>query len=132
MFGADYTQNKWSEYRFFGQKDSVEDSHLFNIGTQFSPRPKENYFSRVSYRFGLFTGQDYIKVQNKLPVSGATLGMALPIRPSRLAPNQFSVVNLSMEFIKRGNNDNLLKENLFRFSLGFNPTDFWFGKRKYE
>jgi hypothetical protein len=132
LFGVDYGQSKWSEYRYFGQADSVQDSRMFHFGGQFNPRPQSNYFSNVAYRFGFFTGKDYIKVRNDLPVFGMSFGAALPIRPSRMAPNQFSMVNLALEYIKRGNNDNLLKENMFRFSLGLNLTDLWFGKRKYE
>ncbi len=132
LFGADYTTNKWSEYRFFGQKDLVQDNWMLNFGGQLTPRPRSNYFSNITYRFGLFTGKDYIKVLNDLPLFGASFGMALPIRPSRLAPNQFTVFNLGFEYMKRGNDDNLLKENLFRVSLGLNVTDLWFGKRKYE
>ena len=132
LIGADYSQNKWSQFRNYGQVDSVQDNWLVNIGGQLVPRPKENYFSRVVYRFGLFAGEDYIKVRNNLPVLGASFGMALPIRTSRQAPAQFSVVNVAMDYMKRGNNDNLLKENLFRVSLGLNFTDLWFGKRKYE
>jgi hypothetical protein len=131
-FGADYTAGKWSEYRFFGQTDSVQDNWMLNVGAQLRPRPQSNYFSNVAYRFGFFTGKDYIKVQNNLPVVGASFGVALPIRPSRLAPTQFTIVNLGFEYMKRGNDNNLLKENLFRFSLGLNLTDLWFGKRKYE
>jgi hypothetical protein len=37
-----------------------------------------------------------------------------------------------MEYAKRGNNSNVIKENLFRISVGFNFTDFWFGKHKYD
>jgi hypothetical protein len=58
--------------------------------------------------------------------------MALPIRKSAFALNQFNAINLSFEFLKRGNSDNALKENMFRFSLGFNLTDLWFVKKKYE
>jgi hypothetical protein len=132
LFGIDYTTSKWSEYRFFGQKDSVQDSWMLNAGAQLTPRPQSNYFSNITYRFGFFTGRDYIRVDNKLPVFGASFGMALPVRPSRMAPNQFTAFNLGFEYMKRGNNNNLLKENLFRFSLGLNLTDLWFGKRKYE
>jgi hypothetical protein len=46
--------------------------------------------------------------------------------------NQSTMVNLAFEYSKRGNNDNLLKENMFRVSLGFNFTDLWFGKKKYD
>ncbi len=132
LFGLDFTQGKWSEYRFFGQKDSVQDSWKVQAGGQINPKPASGYFSRVSYRFGFSWGRDYIKVQKDLPTMGASFGMALPIRTSRTAPNQFNAVNLSFEFLKRGNADNALKENIFRFSLGFNLTDLWFVKRKYE
>jgi hypothetical protein len=133
LFGVDFTQGKWSEYRFFGQKDSVQDSWKVQAGGQINPKPTANsYFSRLSYRFGFSVGQDYIKVQQDLPTFGASFGVALPIRSSRLALNQFNSLNLSFEYLKRGNNDNVLKENLFRFSVGFNFTDLWFIKKKYE
>jgi len=132
LIGVDYTTNKWSEYTFFGQTDSVKDNWMLNVGTQFNPRPRTNYFSNVTYRFGFFAGKDYIQLQNKLPVYGASFGMALPVRPSRFAPGQFTAFNLGFEYMKRGNNNNLLKENLFRVSLGLNLTDLWFGKKKYE
>jgi hypothetical protein len=132
LFGADYTSSKWSEYRFFGQKDSVQDSRLINVGGQITPRPRSNYFSNITYRFGFFAGKDYIKVKSDLPVFGASFGMALPVRPSLLSPNQFTVFNLGFEYMKRGNDKNLLKENLFRFSLGLNLSDFWFHRAKYE
>lgn len=132
LFGVDYSKSKWSDYLFFGQKDSVQDSWKLSAGGQINPKPSTGYFSRVSYRFGFSLGDDYIKVTDKLPSFGASFGMALPIRTSRLAPNQYNAVNLSLEYLKRGNNNNVLKENLFRFSVGFNFTDLWFVKRKYE
>jgi hypothetical protein len=110
----------------------VQDSWKIQAGGQINPKPGNAYFSRVSYRFGFTYGTDYIKVQEKLPLFGATFGLALPIRSSRLAPNQYNAVNLSFEFLKRGNSDNVLKENMFRLSAGFNFTDLWFIKRKYE
>jgi hypothetical protein len=132
LFGVDYTTGKWSEYRFFGQKDSVQDSRIINFGVQLIPRPRANYFSNINYRFGFFTGRDYIKVKDDLPLYGASFGMALPVRTSRYAPNQATIFNLGLEYIKRGDNNNLLKENIFRFSLGLSLSDFWFGKKKYE
>lgn len=132
LFGVDLTQNKWSGYRFFGQEDSVQDSWKLQAGGQINPKPGTGYFSRVGYRFGFSVGKDYIKVQDDLPTFGASFGLALPIRTSRFAPNQFNAVNVAFEFIKRGNNENILKENLYRLSLGFNFTDLWFVKRKYE
>jgi len=133
LLGADYTQNKWSDFRFFGQQDSVQDNWMVNIGGQIIPRPQTAYFSRVVYRFGFYTGPDYIKVNGELPQFGASFGMALPIGTyNRLSPNQYSVLNIGLEYGKRGNDNNILKENIFRVSIGLNFTDLWFGKKKYD
>ncbi|MGZ3880476.1 MAG: hypothetical protein ACXVBF_04025 [Flavisolibacter sp.] len=132
LFGVDYATAKWSEYRFYGQADSVQDSRQINFGGQINPRPRNNYFSNIAYRFGFFTGKDYIRVKDDLPLFGASFGVALPVRTSRFAPGQGTLFNLGFEYIKRGNDNNLLKENIFRFSLGLNLSDFWFGKKKYD
>jgi hypothetical protein len=42
------------------------------------------------------------------------------------------VLNLALEYERRGNNENVLKENVFRISVGLNFSDLWFSKRKYE
>ena len=132
LIGVDFTQQNWDKYRFYGQADSVKNSWQIKIGGQLNPIPKRNYFSNVAYRFGFYMGPDYIKVKNELPQFGATFGLGLPVALSRQAPNQVTLVNLSFEYGKRGNNDNLLKESTFRVSLGFSLSDFWFIKRKYE
>lgn len=134
LVGVDFSQNKWSEYRFFGQADpTVQDKWELRVGGQLRPVPKTNYFSNVAYRAGFFIGEDYVKVQNKLPLLGFTLGAGLPIRNyNRQVIGQATIINLGLEFIKRGNNDNLLKENLFRLSVGFSLSDFWFVRKKYE
>jgi hypothetical protein len=133
MVGLDFSQQNWDKYRFYGNKDSVKNKWEVRVGGQFNPTPKRNYFSNVAYRFGLFTGPDYIKVGQKLSQFGGTFGLGLPIgNYNRQALNQATYINMSFEYIKRGNNDNLLKENLFRFSLGFSLSDIWFIKRKYD
>jgi hypothetical protein len=87
----------------------------------------------VSYRAGFFFGPDYIRVKRNLPVYGFSFGMGLPIANyNRLSPGQFTVLNLALEYERRGNNENVLKENVFRISVGLNFSDLWFSKRKYE
>lgn len=133
LLGVDFMYQNWDTYRIYGQADSVQNKWEIRIGGQVNPVPRENYFSRVAYRFGFFTGPDYIKVQQKLTQVGITMGLGLPVANyNRLSPNQSSIINLSFEYIKRGNNDNLLKENLFRLSAGFSLSDIWFIKRKYD
>lgn len=135
MFGVDFQMQNWSEYRFYDQKDFVANKWELRVGSQLRPAPSRNYFSNVAYRAGFFIGPDYVKVQKKLPQFGASFGVGLPIanyRSSFASLNQATIINLAFEYIKRGNNDNLLKENMFRFTLGFSLSDLWFIKRKYD
>lgn len=132
--GVDYTTNQWNDYRFFGATDLVQNNYELKVGGQLTPLAvATNFGQAISYRFGGFVGRDYIKADNNnLPVYGVSAGVGLPIRTSRQSPNQFSVVNLAVEYLRRGNDANKIKESLFRFSLGFNFTDLWFIKRKYD
>jgi hypothetical protein len=134
LAGLDFVQTKWNNYSFFGENDAVQDSWQIRAGGQIRPEPARNYFSNVAYRAGFYTGLDYITAGGgDLPVWGVTAGLALPVvNFNRLSPGQYSVVNLTFEYTKRGNDDNILKENLFRVSIGLNFSDIWFTKRKYD
>jgi len=101
------------------------------------PRLKDTYKSLMAYRLGAFFGDDYVYINNqKLPVWGISGGVSLPIAnlkdASRRFRTQYSVVNVSAEYIQRGNTDNPMNENLFRISFGFTLSDLWFAKKKYE
>ena len=136
MFGVDYNFGKWSDYRYYGQKDSTQDKWELRMGGELRPAPAgKNYFSYVTYRAGFFVGEDYIKVKESLPLWGATFGMALPLSNQGMrygTPNQSTMINLAFEYIKRGKSDNLLRDNIFRVSFGMSLSDLWFLKRKYE
>jgi hypothetical protein len=133
LIGLDINSQNWESYRIYGQSDSVRNKFEVRVGGHIIPIPRDSYFSNVTYRWGFFTGPDYINVQNKLPSYGVTMGFGLPIRNfNRLSPNQSSGINLAFEYIKRGNSQNLVRENLFRVSAGFSLSDIWFIKRKYD
>lgn len=136
LIGVDYVKNNWSEFRNYGAVDpTVKSNWQLRVGAQLRPIPRQNYFTNIAYRAGFFVGPDYIQVENqKLNTWGATFGFGLPIPnfSRTTAPNQFTILNLGFEYIRRGNNDNLLKENLFRVSFGLSLSDLWFMKRKYD
>lgn len=133
LFGVDFNMQNWDNYRYYGQKDSLKNKWEIRAGGEFRPVPKRNYFSNVTYRLGFFGGPDYIRLGNqKFGQFGGSFGLGLPIRISRQAPNQNTNINLAFEYSKRGNNNNVLRENMFRFSLGFSLSDIWFIKRKYD
>lgn len=128
--GLDYTSSQWQNYRFFGATDLVQNSWEARLGGQLIPY----LLNKWTYRFGAFAGKDYINTSNKnLPVYGVSLGVGIPILPNRQTTlNQFSMINLALEYSQRGNDQNQLKESLLRFSVGLNFTDLWFGKRRYD
>ena len=131
--GVDYAMGKWSDFRFFGAQDQVQNNWEVRAGAQVVPSETAVQNGKLkTYRFGFFTGRDYIKVGEDLPVWGVTLGLGLPLRNYSRLSNQASILNFGLEYTRRGNDKNVLKENLIRVSLGLNFTDFWFGKRKYD
>ncbi len=132
LLGVDFGTTNWDKYRYYGQADAVKNTWELRLGGQINPFPKKNYFSNISYRFGFFTGPDYVYTGQKLNQTGGTFGLGLPLRNYSRLTQQATIINLAFEYIKRGNNNNPLSENLFRISAGFSLSDIWFGKRKYE
>lgn len=137
LFGIDFIRNGWNDYHFNGQPDSVKNNWQLKIGGQVRPSLKESKYKNVmSYRWGIFFGNDYVFLKRKLPEFGLTAGVSLPVAnlkdASRRFRSQYSIINVSAEYVKRGNKDNILQENLFRLSVGFSLSDLWFTKRKYD
>ena len=137
LIGVDFLSTDWDNYKLNGETDAVKTNWQLKVGGQLRPRIKNTYKNLIAYRAGAFFGDDYIYInEKKLPVWGITGGVTLPIAnlkdaSSRLR-NQKSVINISAEYIKRGNNDNPINEDLFRISFGFTLSDYWFTKRKYD
>jgi hypothetical protein len=131
MFGADFSVTNWDDYHFFGEKDQVQNSWKLQMGGQISPKAGKNYLSYVAYRAGFYYGKDYIKIDRDLPVWGVSGGASFPMRKAAYT-NQYSMINLGVEFGQRGNKENLVRENFFRLSVGLSLSDIWFVKRKYE
>jgi hypothetical protein len=135
LIGIDFSQANWKDYRFYGQADSLRNKWEIRVGGEIRPSgtaARKSYWGNVAYRAGFFIGNDYIQVKKKLPLFGATLGLGLPLKNANRLNNQVTFINIALEYIKRGNNNNVLKENMFRISAGFALSDFWFFKKKYE
>jgi hypothetical protein len=135
MLSAEYEAVQWSDYRFLGEADPLANSSMLRFGGYYIPaiNDAKKYFKRVVYRGGFYTGKDMIVVNGtQLPVWGATLGFGLPIRRYSAYSNQFSTVNMSLEFGKRGNSSVPMSERFFRVNLGLSLGDLWFQKRKFD
>jgi hypothetical protein len=135
LMGFDFTYNNWDAYRMNKVSDpNVRSNWTARIGAELNPVRKKSYFSLVSYRAGIFTGPDYLYPEHKnIPTYGISIGAGFPLinYNTAMTRNQLSILNLGFEYVNRGNNKNIIKENLFRVSAGFSLTDLWFWKKKY-
>ncbi|HEX2534439.1 MAG TPA: hypothetical protein VHK69_11925 [Chitinophagaceae bacterium] len=134
LLGVDFVQHNWENFRYFGTTDpSVQNGYELRVGGQIRPAAGPSLLSRSAYRAGFSIGRDYIRDGSELPLFTASFGLEFPIGLyNRMSLGQYSTINLSLEYLKRGNNDNQLKENAFRLSLGLNFSDLWFNKRRYD
>jgi hypothetical protein len=136
VFGLELNQSNWKDgYKFYGVTDQVRNATMFRAGAQLSPNPFafENYWSTVTYRFGVFSGKDYININNSgLNVQGLTMGLGLPIRKYRSYDYQFTLLNLALQMGQRGGGGSNFKENFVQFTVGYSLSDVWFNKRKYD
>ncbi|CAN5638177.1 membrane protein [soil metagenome] len=134
MLGAEYERINWDDYRYYGNKDNVGTTGMLRIGGQWIPSlSTKKYFNRITYRAGFYTGTDYVKVDGKqLPIWAGTVGFGFPVRRWNNYSNQYTVINTSLEYGKRGNGTQPVTENFFRLNIGLCLSDLWFNKRKFD
>lgn len=135
-FGAEYSATQWSNYRSdFEPNDRPFNSWMARVGGQFSPDPisGRSYWSAVNYRLGFNYGKDYINANGKqLNIWAISMGAGMPIRKWRSYDNQFTILNTTLEYGRRGGNNSVVIENFFRLAVGVSLSDIWFIKRKYD
>ena len=132
--GLDFSSTQWSQFN-----NSVNpsmnlgigsQSYKFAFGGQIIPdvNNARNYFSRVTYRFGVYYGKEYLNLSNtQLPVFGLTAGGSLPFRRTS------SQLHIALDAGRLGTAaNNLIQETYFRFTLGITFNDRWFVKRRYD
>lgn len=138
LFGADWESTRWSDYRFLGAPDQLQNTWRLRAGTEYFPAkintPVTKYFSFVRYRLGFFYGPDYINTStSNRPEYGITLGAGFPLKLRRsFYETQSSMLNAAIEIGSRGNRQNNLRENMVRISIGAALSDIWFRRAKYD
>jgi len=114
--GADYTAGQWTDYRFYGSPDRLDNSYMYRVGGEVTPNilTGKGFFETSTYRAGFYTGKDYINADgNGYKVTAFTLGVGFNLRKYRSSYNQYTLINTSFEFGKRGTNVNNITEKLF-------------------
>jgi hypothetical protein len=140
LFGVDFEYTNWSAFRFYDQKDVVQNKYTIRVGAQYFPAkdntPASKYWSFVKYRTGFYYGNDYIKLEdNSRPEYGVTFGAGLPLTTlqRRSFYSDVVVLNTGIEIGTRGNKQSQsLRENIVRFSVGISMNAQWFFKNKYQ
>lgn len=132
--GIDYTGTQWSGFK--SSPDSVlnvgvgSGSYKISAGVEYTPDMNNirNYFSRVTYRFGMYYGTDYLKIGNTvLPCYGVTVGSSFPFRRS------LSRLHAAVDVGRLGTTGNsLIQQTYVRFTLGVSLNDRWFLPKKYD
>jgi hypothetical protein len=139
-FGADYETTRWSNYKYYGAADAVQNNWIIRAGAQYYPAklgtPFKKYFNFVKYRAGFYYGPDYIKTNNNRPDYAFTLGTGMPLSSlQRLGYNPESglvMLNTALEIGGRGDKNTNVREGVVRFSIGISMSANWFIKRKYN
>jgi hypothetical protein len=131
---GDGGQTAWRSFRFAGNADSLRNSWFVRTGFQFTPaweRYKgDSRLKSVRYRMGVrFQKGPVATLGESVDEMGVSLGLGIPIRRILSQP----MLHTSMELASRGTlNRGLVREQMFRLSLGLTLNDTWFIKRKYD
>lgn len=132
--GADYSAGNWVDYRYYGEADKLINNWMVRVGGEFVPSlTSSRFFSRSTYRLGLYTGKDYINADgNDYNVRALTMGFGFFVKKYTSYDNNSTFINTAFEFGKRGSSVNNVTENFFKFSVGLSLADLWFIRRKYD
>lgn len=111
-----------------------QDSYKISIGGWFLPNINNfrNYFSRVTYRYGIFYEKGNLKINNTdINKYGIAFGGSFPFQKSNI--NRWSTIDLGVELGQRGSlKNNLIRENFLNLTIGINFAHKWFEKQYYD
>ncbi len=138
LLGMDFETSNWADYRYYGQKDAVQNNWTVRVGAQYYPA-KENtaikkYWSFVKYRAGFNIGPDYIKLNENRLGYAATVGASFPLTSyQRIRFGEYVMLNTALEIGAKGNKSTFsVRENITRISIGVSMNARWFQKRSYD
>lgn len=130
LYTIDYSMQNWSEFRWLGNNDSLQNVKQLIAAVQYCPDRYaiNNFFKTLQYRMALrFSNTPYWVKNTSVNEYGITFGFGMPLRRSR------STINLGIEIGERGTlKNNLIKEQFINVNFGVSISDKWFIKPKYD
>ncbi|MCB9261124.1 MAG: hypothetical protein H6607_01950 [Flavobacteriales bacterium] len=150
MIGAEYNSQLWSKVQDIKGLNSFYDQTQLSIGGyyQIKKQPQSDklsardrrvdYIKNIRYYAGYRSANLYTGIAGT-PISerSVSLGVGLPFytvyKINGIEYRMVSRVNVGVEYIMRGQNDNnLIEENILGIKFGLTLNDKWFNKRKYN
>lgn len=139
--GIDYSYQGWdglnpeSEVAGGNGKVSVafRNTNTIRAGIEYTPQRYDvrKLLRRFTYRVGVSYSDYYMKFNDTdVNTMGVTMGLGIPLRAQ-----ERSYMDIGVEYGRRGTTDNnLIKENYFKVSIGFRlfGTDDWFRKFQFN
>lgn len=129
---ADVTWQNWGHYYLNGNDNgTLQDAVTISAGFQFIPNSAStNYLNKIRFRAGFryCTGQIYVNDRSIKDFS-VSVGLGFPLKMY----SSNSSLGILFEYGQMGTLQNeLLKENYFRFSLHFTLQEKWYQRVKLE
>lgn len=128
--GLDYSLQKWSDAKYIGQYNILNDRSKIALGVEYQPNERGRKFSeKIFYRAGFNTSNAYYNINGIMPPQnfGISFGLGLPLYNK--VTNSTSMLNTTFEYGKIGSNT-LLREDYFKLTLNVTFNEHWFFKRK--
>ncbi len=131
---ADYEMQLWSGFKYFDDVNYLQDMKRVSIGAEFVPNKfahgKGDYLKRVHYRLGARYNDGFLLINNnRVNDYALTAGFGFPVGANKL----LNTFNVSVEAGQTGTTqNNLIKYQYIKATLGFTFNDRWFLKYKYD
>ncbi len=137
LLGAELSWKNWKEFTGSNIDTEFANSYRFSVGGYIIPHlnpPRGEYWKRIRYSAGLHFERSYLVFDGEqLNDYGISFGLSLPLRKSKINPQQYGRVKIGATFGIRGTTDNnLIKEEYLGLNIGITISDKWFRKRKYN
>jgi hypothetical protein len=130
LLAADFLHQRWSDYVSFDVHPAqIKNSTRVSVGWEIQPSRESGagYWRRVAYRLGASHLSTYYQLGSQsINETAFSAGLGLPVGID-------ASLDLALEVGRRGTTDQqLLKDNIFRFSLTLNFGERWFIRAEEE
>lgn len=123
LIAADYSNQMWSEARYFGLTDVLRNTSRYAVGAEYlHNRMSRRYAERMYWRIGAALTDSYVQQGAKKDFS-VSAGVGFPLRTSE------TLFNLSLEYNRRHSAASLVEDNL-KLTVNIAVAENWFMKRR--